>query len=370
MAVKIVSATEDDASSAVEKVIDEARGISPSFVLWFASPTLDPGTVAEALSGGFPGATTLGCTSSGELVSGKMLKGSLVALVADEDTVVGAHAELIDDVTREESTKAALSRLAEKAGESSPAQLDPEKFVGLVLQDGMSGAEELVMANLTGASNVAFVGGSAGDDLAFEQTRVFVGSSGGSGSAAIALIEPKNGFKILKTQSFEVKGSVLEVTACDPDTRTVITFNGKPAAEEYARVLGISIEALPSAFGRNPLGLVVDGGEPFVRSPREIQGTKVAFYCQVLEGMKLHLLQATDIVEQTKRDLSEALATFGDCSAIINFHCILRTLELESVGACDAYADLFRSIPTVGLSTYGESYVGHINQTSTMVLLS
>jgi hypothetical protein len=86
--------------------------------------------------------------------------------------------------------------------------------------------------------------------------------------------------------------------------------------------------------------------------------------------MRLNLLQATDIVEQTKKDLAVALQTLGGCTAIINFHCILRTLELEATGSCDAYGALFNDVPMVGLSTYGESYVGHINQTSTMVLLA
>jgi hypothetical protein len=337
--------------------------------LWFTSPRLDPKVIARELSETFPDATSLGCTSSGELVSGKMLKGSLVVMVADEATIPEAHAVLIEDVRSGESTKTALAQLAALAGVPSPSQLDAKQFLGLVLQDGMSGAEELVMATLSGASNVPFVGGSAGDDLAFKATQVFVGEKGGSGSGALALLSPKNKFRILKTQSFEVKDTVLEVSECDPETRTVVSFNGKPAAEAYAEAIGVPVEELAQAFGRNPLGLVVDGGEPFVRSPREIQGTNVAFYCQVLPGMKMHLLQATDIVEQTKSDLQEALASFGDCTAIINFHCILRTLELEDVGACASYGSIFEKVPTVGLSTYGESYVGHINQTSTMVLL-
>jgi hypothetical protein len=247
--------------------------------------------------------------------------------------------------------------------------MDPQAFVGLVLQDGMSGAEESVMARLSGATNLPFVGGSAGDDLAFERTNVYVGAEGGSGRAALASIKPAGGYRILKTQSFRVLDQVLEVTECEPETRTIVSFNDKPAAEAYAEALGVSVSKLADEFGTHPLGLVVEGGEPFVRSPREIQDGKVAFYCQVLPGMKLHVLEATEIVEQTKADLAEALSELGSCSGVINFHCILRTLELEARGACEAYGKVFADVPMVGFSTYGESYVGHINQTSTMVLL-
>jgi len=48
--------------------------------------------------------------------------------------------------------------------------------------------------------------------------------------------------------------------------------------------------------------------------------------------------------------------------------CILRTLELESKGITEAYGKLFTDIPTIGFSTYGEEYIGHINQTSTMLV--
>lgn len=55
--------------------------------------------------------------------------------------------------------------------------------------------------------------------------------------------------------------------------------------------------------------------------------------------------------------------------ALINFNCILRTLEMESKGLTQQYGELFTDIPTVGFSTYGEAYIGHVNQTATMLVL-
>ena len=47
---------------------------------------------------------------------------------------------------------------------------------------------------------------------------------------------------------------------------------------------------------------------------------------------------------------------------------LLRTLELDAKGESDAYGKVFAKVPMVGFSTYGEEYIGHINQTATMVL--
>ena len=58
----------------------------------------------------------------------------------------------------------------------------------------------------------------------------------------------------------------------------------------------------------------------------------------------------------------------GGISGIINFNCILRTLELGQKGLTEDYGKLFEVAPTVGFSTYGEQYIGHINQTATMLV--
>jgi hypothetical protein len=57
----------------------------------------------------------------------------------------------------------------------------------------------------------------------------------------------------------------------------------------------------------------------------------------------------------------------GNISGIVNFNCILRTLELEQKMLTGKYGELFTDIPTIGFSTYGEQYIGHVNQTATIL---
>ena len=217
-------------------------------------------------------------------------------------------------------------------------------------------------------TNVFFVGGSAGDDLAFKQTFISVNGRVYSNAAVLAVLKPARKFAILKTQSFKVLATSLTATKVDEAARTVIEFNGKPAVEAYAAALGVPVAAAADYFMTNPLGLMV-GDEPYVRGPQRLDGQSMVFYCNIAEGMDLSLLESGDIVADTARDIAAAASDLGGIAGLINFNCILRTLELEKKGQTAAYGKVFADLPAVGFSTYGEEYLGHINQTATMLIL-
>jgi hypothetical protein len=82
----------------------------------------------------------------------------------------------------------------------------------------------------------------------------------------------------------------------------------------------------------------------------------------------LRLLESTDILSETRELLRQKSLQSGPIRALLNFNCIHRTQELEREGRVEQYAQLFTPIPTIGFNTYGEAYLGHVNQTATMVL--
>ena len=247
------------------------------------------------------------------------------------------------------------------------AELDPAKYVGIVLTDGLSGKEEMIIDRIGDLTNVNFVGGSAGDDLKFEATHVYANGKSYTNAAVLVMIEPTNTFTFVKTQSFCPLPQKLVVTKANEATREVLEFNNKPSAVAYAEALGTTVADASSRFMHNPVGLVFEG-EPFVRSPQQIKGDSMIFYCSVVEGMELSLLESTDIIADTKKAIEAARQELGGISGIINFNCILRTLELGQKGLSDAYGELFSSDPTIGFSTYGEQFIGHVNQTATMLV--
>jgi hypothetical protein len=356
--------------STVESNVEEIKagfdGIEPRAVVFFASSCFDPYAVSREMSNAFPNASVFGCTTAGEIVSGLMLKKSIVAMALDSGVIDDVMTVTIKDLNGAEPIEDAMASLEAHYGQPV-MDMDYERYVGIILVDGLSMAEERMIDVIGDLTNVTFIGGSAGDDLQFKKTHVFSDGMAYSGAAVLALLKLKVGFDIIKTQSFCPTGKVLKATKVNEYKREVMEFNGKPAALSYAETLGVSVEEAPGHFMRNPVGLMI-GEDPYVRSPQQIQDGSMIFYCQVNEGMELSVLESTDIIEDTRKSVETKKLELGNVSGIINFHCILRTLELENKGQTQPYGKLFADIPTIGFSTYGEQYIGHVNQTSTMLL--
>jgi len=247
-------------------------------------------------------------------------------------------------------------------------QLDIDKYVGLILFDGLACMEEEVNDQLGNFTNVLFIGGSAGDDLGFKQTYLFVGDKAYSNAVVLLLLKPSVPFDFIKTQSFIPTGKVLQATKVDEAQRTIIEFNNRPAVEAYAETIGENAEAIANYFMKYPVGLMVDS-EPFVRSPQQVKDSSIVFYCGVKEGMTLEVLEAQNMINDTAAAIAATEQSLNGIEALLVFNCILRTLELESKEQTGAYGELFNNIPTVGFSTYGESFIGHMNQTATMLAL-
>ena len=334
--------------------LKESLPDKPTFILYFHATSFDAAAVAALLAKIYPGVPTLGCSTAGEIATGKVLDGGMVIAGFDADEMPQAEiVEIIGD-----DIKGALSTLLGRYG-----QVDLKTHVGLILMDGLSGKEELLMESLGDITDLAFVGGSAGDDLKFVKTNVAVNGQLTKGPGAIALLHVPAGFELIKTQSFCATEKLLTPTKVDRESRAVLEFDGKPAAQAYADAVGVaSVSDAASVFMSNPLGLM-SGDEPFVRSPQRIDGDKVHFYCSVHEGVELTLLKGQDIIADTAKVLSET-----PYRSLVVFNCILRTLDLKSQGKTAAFGELFTK-PTIGFSTYGEAFIGHINQTATILAL-
>jgi hypothetical protein len=333
-------------------------------VIFFASAKYDSLALSQQMHDAFPEACVAGCSTAGEIACGRMLNGSVVAIFLDEDIVEDAAFAVVEDISWATCVQAAFAKF-EQHFQAQVSSLDLRKHVGLVLVDGLSGAEERLMEKIGDATDLFFIGGSAGDDLKFQSTHVLANGKSYTDAAVLVLLRLKTGFEIVKTQSFQPTGKTLVATQVDEGLRKVIEFNHKPALDAYAETLGIAPEQAASQFFHHPLGLMIDG-EPFVRSPQRVEDRSILFYCRIKQNMELSVLQTTDIVADTRAAIEARRA--GNMQGIIEFQCCLRTQQLRNENRCDQYAAIFSGIPMVGFSTYGEAYLGHMNQTSTILV--
>lgn len=361
----VASSKAPTVAAAVDALAASWGTIEPQMIVTFASQRYDHEALARAITARYPSAQQLGCTSSGEIAMAGLLRGSVAAMALPSELVANVKVALVDDLNDPvPAVKRAFATFGAHFGRPV-AELERDRYVGLVLVDGLSLGEERLMEALGDATDVMFVGGSAADDTKSQRTVVSANGRTSSGAAALALLEPRVPFSVLKTQSVRELPRQLVATRVDEASRRVLEFDGRPALEAYAEAVGAGSADLDAHYARHPLGLMVQG-EPYVRSPMRAEGSSLYFYCRIKEGTRLSLLESTDIVEETRMAVATRRAQLGGFSGVIHFNCVQRWAELERRGQTEAFAQLFEE-PTVGLGTFGEQLIGHVNQTSTML---
>lgn len=368
MNFKTVYSTETNVSKAVAQIKEQLKGFEARMILFFASSHYHPESISGEMHAAFRQTTVFGCSTSGEITSGQMLDNSLVAMAFSDKVIGDLHVAVATSIQEDAAAVSKTFTSFEKHFNRSMNDLAPDQYVGLVLTDGMSGCEENINDQIGNLTNVTFIGGSAGDDLRFQRTYVYAHGKAHTNAALLVLLKPLVKFGFLKTQSFQPTDKMLKVTKLNEARREIIEFDHQPATVAYAQALGVPVGELPDHLFKNPLGLMFDEQNPFVRSPMRTENDSILFYCSMKQDMELTLLQSTDIVSDTAQALDKARKEMGGISAIINFNCILRTLDLKQQDLTQQYGQLFKDVPTVGLSTYGENYIGFINQTATMLL--
>jgi len=333
--------------------------------------THDGAKFTQALRERWPQTPVVGCTTAGEFSDGAGGEGGISAVAFPPEAVPHTYSALADFSDGVEAGIAgAVDRLEEQCG-SALRDLDPERWIGFVLIDGLHGSEEAANIALGDAAPfMSFVGGSAGDNLEFAQPRVFCDGRETDNGAVLLLCESAVPFTVFKTCSFTPTSHEWSITRADEASRTVFEVNGEPILSAYAGALGVTPESLDaSVFMAHPVGIMIDEA-PWIRSPQQqLEDGGLKFYCSILEGMDVHVMDSTDLVGDTRDAFAAAREELGGTvSGAVLFNCILRRLELDALGKNDEFRAIFDGVPAAGFHTYGESWVGHINQTLTGVL--
>lgn len=362
------SVAEDAGAAVAEATRDwDVEPDALNLILVFCSTKQDSGEVAQALASKYPGAQIAGCTTSGEHLSGKHFNGAVVLMGIRSDDIEWSTT-LIDDLQDFDERTAMAAADALFAGlQLERDRVDPSEMFCMMFIDGLSMKEERVAALLADSvEGIPILGGSAGDDLAFTETKVISGGDSKSNAAVLVMARSKHPFRIIKHQHFKTSPSSVVITKADALGRRVLEIDGLPAAHGYARALGISREELNDEVTfLNPVTFLCQN-EIYVRSIQKIEDDdSIVFYCGIEEGMVLDIGGHHEIVDALNDDLA-SLRQEGGAELLIGCNCILRALEAGGQNKHEAVAAVWAktSDHSIGFDTYGEQLNGlHINQT-------
>lgn len=334
-----------------------------ALVVLFLSPELDLARIASEVPQVFGPTPVIGCTTAGEIGGAGYAAGGLVAL-GFHRRHFAAETLLITDLSAASAADLtdALIRLRNGLARAHP---DLGQECALLLVDGLSVQGDALTASLAaGASAMPVMGGSAGDGARFEQTFVLQDGRLCRHAAVLAVLRTDCLLQTFCSDHLEPSEIRLVVTEADPAARVVQRFNGAPAAAEYARLLGLTVDQIdPFTCARHPLAVRL-GPRHHVRAVRRCLPTEgLEFFSAVDKGVVLSVSHPRDPLPHLQSVL-EGLAAPQAPVAILAFDCILRRIELEQRQQIGQASALLARHRVVGFNTYGEQ-VGslHVNQT-------
>lgn len=371
LSVKKGASFSPDPAQAVLEVAYAIRQPDACIVILFVSSKYDLASLENALKNVFS-CPVIGCTTSGEITSSVGYKEGGIVGVSLSSQSLFAHPKIITPLSRFGPVEAEILAQDLRAGLKLGDNFDPAKMFSLLLVDGLSMLEEQVVATLYNSLGGApLIGGSAGDDLSFKETHVYCDGKFFKDAAVITLFETTLPFKAFHIQHFEPTQTRLVITESDCASRTVMEINGVPAAEEYARVVGMNIAKLsPQIFAAYPVMLRI-GGEYYVRSIQKVNPDgSLTFYCAIDNGLVLTVGRGKKLVENLDENLAVLRKELPTLKVIIGCDCILRRLELQQKGLTEEAERVLERVDFIGFSTYGEQFNGiHINQTLTGIAI-
>lgn len=363
------SSNQREESAAVKELADKLNNNALAGLIFFCSADYDLDKIAAEISHQFS-CPVAGCTTAGEI--GEKITNDGIIATAFLNDVFHFQVQLIEPLNQFDHTAAKDIAVKLNQGIKFSERLNANAMFGFLLIDGLSVLEEPVTAYLYNAMNgIPIIGGSAGDSLKFTETKVYANGKFVSNAAVFTLIETKLAFKTFRLQHFVPTDKDMVITEADPSTRVVYEIDGAPAAEEYARLVGLEVKELSSQiFAMYPVMLQI-GDEWYVRSIQKVNDDgSLSFFCAIDNGLPLTVAKGIGLVETLKEKVDELRQEFIEVDLTLGCDCILRRLETLEKGLKGEVEAQLQKLNFMGFSTFGEQYNSvHVNQTLTGVVL-
>ncbi len=367
-------------AAAAEDLLKQLGGITPKLVTMFASRERDQHALNRAVRERLPPGTRLvGATTAGELDNNGIYEGQVVlgALYGDFEVGLGLGSGLSVDAIG--AGAAAIKRACEDLGVRQH-DLDPRRYVGLVIDDGYRyKKEELLLGILEKNQTLVLVGGGAADsnlDPARQSALIHVDGEVAGDAVLVALFKTNAPWAALRSHWYEPTGEKLTITKVDESHTRALEIDGKPAAQRYAEILGIENMAdlefgTPKGFAVRPTALRV-GREYFIRAAwKPLEDGSILFANLLEEGTELELMKMGDMAGLTRKFFTEEVPRrVQNPQAALLFHCGGRMWYASATNTVQQLAETLKAAPAAaGMNVHFEIYSGfHINTTLTALV--
>ena len=357
----------------------------PILAVVFSAPAYDYEAVLAGVRETVPGAALLGASTAGEFAGASVSEdGVVVALLASDEMRVftGLGRNVSED------PEAAVA----EAAATLPEEYAEPHAVGINVHDGGAGlGEELAMLGYQHYP-VPFVGGSAADGLALEETHVFVDDEVASDAVGLALLVSEKPFGLAVEHGHEPIAGPIEATATEGGT--IQELDGRPAFDVYREAIreparehyGIDVDDLAEEELQQLLtffefGVRTGEDDYKVRWPglTPDESGPLSFPGTIPEGTELFVMHSPKAAQiesarEAGRTAVESLDGQRPSGALV-FDCACRGAILgeefdQAVAAIDEAIDA----PLAGFETYGEVNLqpgemrGFHNTTSSILL--
>jgi hypothetical protein len=360
----------------------QSRGGSvetPQLVLFFSySSGLEDPVISNQLREFFPAAIIAGCSTGGEILGPEIYDQSVVATAIEfEHSTVKTACARISVVTE-----------SFNCGKSLAEELNYADLRAIfVLSDGLvvNGTELANGINSVCSSNVAVIGGLAGDGANFSVTKAGLNGEYSSGVlVGIGLYGDRLNICHGSKGGWDSFGPMRKVTKSDKNV--LFELDGEPALDLYKRYLGEESKHLPSSALLFPLSLERQGELHKGQLVRTILGIdenhkSMTFAGDIPEGSSVRLMRANlDRIIQAAGTAALDASDGGKAQLALLVSCIGRKLVLgqrtveEVEAVCEA---LGSNCAVMGFYSYGElcpleqgGYSELHNQTMTISTIS
>lgn len=380
MASIVMTTARSQAADPLTAADELVRGLGapPRLAVMFASSDRDQRALNEAVRARLPATTRLiGATTAGEIDHDGLHSGSVVLAGLSGDFEVGLGLGKNLSEAPVEAGAAAMARACAELG-VEPEDVDTERCVGLVIDDGFRYKKEELLIGMLGRNpGLVLVGGGASNtvfDPTTMQTHLHVDGEVATDAALIALFRTDAPWAALRSHWYEPTGETLTITRVDESCTRALEIDGQPAAQRYADMLGVGVDDLefgkPHGFSERPTGIRV-GREIFLRSPwKALPDGSILFANMLDEGAELELMRRVDMVASTRNFFSEELPRrIKSPTATLLFHCGGRMWTAHSHGVVDALSQAFTAAPTpAGMNVCFELFCGFAINTTLTVL--